>query len=159
MFIISASLLLVSLAAAGDDQMPAGFLKVESPESSKWLDAKIRTKWTRVPLRNVLAGEFGAVRLSVDNGKTLDTPITFDANNHSRRETLWRLSRRYDFTVQWTQQQEPRPFMGVPESEELKERVAGMLMTTSSQVRPVDYPLGGNNMPKSFFSAVPCRDS
>jgi hypothetical protein len=126
--------------AAATEEMPPGFLKVESPESSKWLDESIKTTWTSVPLRNVLAGEFGAGKLSVDNGKTLDTPIAFDAANHSRRVTLWRLSRQFGFTVRWAQQQEPRLFMGVPESEELKERMGGMLMTTMSPVQQVEYP-------------------
>ena len=46
MSLIAASLFLVSFAA-GDDQMPADFLKAESPESSKWLDDRTPTTWTR----------------------------------------------------------------------------------------------------------------
>jgi len=129
----------MSFAANADAKMPGDFLKVESKAWSKWLDETIHVSWSRVPLKDVLATEFGAADLAVVNVKVLDAPVTFDADGLTRRAALWRLSQRYGFTVRWAQKNEPRIFLGLPETEHRKHQVGGVTLTAITHVMRSDY--------------------
>ena len=123
---------------AAGTSIPTDFLKVESEAWTRWLEEPLQVTWTRVPLKDVLAGEFGPAALVVDPQDKLTTPITFDANKLSRRATLWRLSQQHGFIVRWAQQGEPRTFMGLPETEKREEAVGGVILTTMTQVMRSD---------------------
>lgn len=125
--------------APEDAEMPADFLKVESKAWSRWLDEDLHVFWHGIPLRDVLASAFGAAAFTVDEVKALGTPITFDASNMTRRASLWRLSRRYGFTIQWAQKDEPRIFMGLSEAEHREHQVGGVTLTAITQVMRSDY--------------------
>ena len=126
MSLITASLLAISFAVGADAEMPSDFLNVESKAWSRWLDEDANVFWHGIPLKDVLASEFGAANLAVDNTKALDKPITFDASNMTRRTSLWRLSQRYGFNIRWAQKEEPRIFLGLSEAENRKHQVGGV---------------------------------
>ncbi|MHC4180637.1 MAG: hypothetical protein ACYSWU_24320, partial [Planctomycetota bacterium] len=118
MSLVTASLLVMSFAGSADAEMPADFLEVESKAWSRWLDEDLDVSWHGIPLKDVLAHTFGAAAFTVDDPEALGTPITFDASNMTRRASLWRISRRYGFTIRWAQKDEPRIFMGLSEAEQ-----------------------------------------
>lgn len=120
-------------------EMPDDFLKVESRAWGRWLDEKIDVSWGNVPLKNVLATEFGPAEFAVDPAKAMDKPITFDIRDTSRRAALWRMSRQYDFAIRWTQKEEPKVFMGLSEAEHRKHQVGGVTLTAITQVMQSDY--------------------
>jgi len=129
------------MSFAGDSvaDVPADFLKVDSKAWSRWLDEDPQVSWREIPLRDVLARAYGAAAFTVDDAKALDTPITFDASNMTRRTSLWRLSRRYGFTIRWAQKNEPRIFMGLSEAEHREHQVGGVTLTAITQVMQSDY--------------------
>lgn len=127
------------LTAPAHAEMPGDFLKVESKAWSKWLDERIDVSWDGVPLKDVLANQFGPAALAVVPAKALDTPITFDVRAMSRRVALWRLSQQYGFTIRWVQKDEPRMFMGLSEAEHRKHQVGGVTLTAITQVMRSDY--------------------
>ena len=139
MSFVTAYLLAVTLAAPADAEMPSDFLKVESKAWSKWLDEKIDVSWGGVPLRDVLADQFGPAAFAVENAKALDTPITFGVRDTSRRAALWRLSQRYGFTIRWAQKDEPKMFLGLSEAEHRDHNVGGRTRTAITQVMRSDY--------------------
>jgi len=129
----------MSFAGSADAEMPADFLKVESRAWSRWLDENLHVFWHGIPLRDVLASEFGAAAFTVDDVKALGTPITFDASNMTRGASLWRLSQRYGFTIRWAQKDEPRIFLGLSEAEHREHQVGGVTLTAITQVMRSDY--------------------
>jgi hypothetical protein len=140
MSLVAMSLLAVSLAAPSQTEMPADFLKVESKAWSRWLNEDVHVSgWTRVPLKDVLAGEFGAAALAVDNAKALETPVTFDADKLTRRAALWRLSRQYGFALRWAQKEEPRVFLGLRETEQRERTIGRATITTMTAVMRAEY--------------------
>jgi hypothetical protein len=139
MSFVTALSLVMSLAGAAERGMPADFLEVESKAWGKWLDEPIQVSWTKIPLKSVLANEFGPAAFTVDGPKALDTPITFDAANLTRRVALWRLSQRYSFTIRWAQKGEPKVFLGLSEVEKRKQTVGGVTLTAVTQVMRADY--------------------
>ncbi len=120
------------------EDMPADFLKVESKAWTRWLDAPVHTNWTRVPLKDVLADQFGPAALNIEPREKLSTPITMQAAKLSRRTTLWRLSQEHGFIVRWAQRDEPRMFMGLLETERRDVPVNGVVVTTVTEVMRSD---------------------
>lgn len=120
-------------------KMPENFLRVKSEAWSRWLDEDMNVFWHGVSLEHVLKGEFGAADISVDNANDFQTPITFDAVGHSRREVLWTLSKRLGFTFHWNQTVEPRIFLEVPETECRKRSIGGVTVMTMTAVMRADY--------------------
>jgi len=118
---------------------PNDFLKVESKPWSKWLDERIDVSWGGVPLKDVLADEFGPADFAVENAKALETPITFEVRDTSRRAALWRLSQRYGFAIRWAQKNEPRDFLGLSDAEHREHQVGGVTLTAITQVMRSDY--------------------
>lgn len=132
-------LLVLTSAVPLAAEMPSEFLNVESKAWSKWLDEKIDVSWARVPLKGVLADQFGPADFAVDGARALDTPIAFDVRGASRRVALWRLSQHYGFTIRWAQKGEPRAFMGISEAEHRDHNVGGRTMTAITHVMRSDY--------------------
>ena len=120
-------------------EMPGDFLRVESGEWNKWLDERIEISWTRISLKNVLAGEFGPAQFAVDPTNALDTPITCDIADVSRRMALWRLSQQYGFKIRWAQIREPRVFLGLLETDHRKRQINGVTLTEVTHVMRSDY--------------------
>jgi hypothetical protein len=112
---------------------------VESKAWNHWLDEDANVFWHKIPLKDVLASEFGPANLAVDDAKALSTPITFDASEMTRRAALWHLSQRYGFTVKWAQKDEPRMFLGLSEAEHREHDVGGVTLTAVTQVMRSDY--------------------
>ncbi len=139
MSFVTAWLLVMPLAAPPNSEMPTDFLKVESKAWSKWLDERIDVSWGKVPLKDVLADQFGPAAFAVENAKALDTPIAFDVRNMTRRVALWRLSHRYGFTIRWAQKNEPKSFLGLPETEHRDHQIDGVTLTEITQVMRSDY--------------------
>jgi len=139
MAVLTGLLVVVSLAVSAEAKMPSDFLKVESEAWSRWLDEDLHVSWHGVPLEDVLAGEFGTAAIEVDNREALKTPVTFDADGLTRRAALWRLTGRYRFALRWAQKDEPRVFLGLPETDRRKRSVGGVLMTTMTHVMRSEY--------------------
>lgn len=127
------------LAAPADSDTPGDFLKVESRAWNGWLNQEANVSWAGVALEDVLAGEFGPADLEIDPPGAMATAVTFDASDLSRREALWRLSQRYAFRVKWVRTDEPRVYLGLPETEERRQSVGGVVLVTMTQVMRTDY--------------------
>ena len=138
-FFTTASLVVMWLAGIAEKQMPSDFLQVESKAWCKWLDEPIDISWTKVPLKEILAAEFGPAAFTVNNPKALDTPVTFDVRKLTRRVALWRLSQRYAFAIRWAQKDEPRVFLGLSEAEKREHQVGGIKLIAVTQVMRSDY--------------------
>ena len=63
--------------------------------------------------------------------------MTFDAAGSSRREALWRLSKKYGLDLKWSRTDEPTSFLGLPETHSRRDGPAGV--TTMTQVSLTDY--------------------
>ncbi|MBN1912068.1 MAG: hypothetical protein JW818_20275 [Pirellulales bacterium] len=140
MSFLTAPFLVLVLAGATDAQMPSDFLKVDSKAWSAWLDDEVDVgSWGAIPLRDVLADEFGPAAFAVDDPKALDRPITLNVSGLTRRAALWRLSQRYHFTLRWAQKHEPRVFLGLSEAKKRTHQVGGVTLTAVTQVMRSDY--------------------
>jgi len=137
--LVAVPLSVLTLAAPATAEMPGDFLKVESRAWGRWLDEKMDVSWGGVPLKDVLANEFGPAEFAVDPAKAIDTPITFDIRDTSRRAALWRMSQQYGFLIRWAQKEEPRVFMGLSEAEHREHQVSGVTLTAITQVMRSDF--------------------
>ncbi len=139
MAVLAKLLFVVSLAVSAEAKMPNDFLKVESEAWSRWLDEDINVFWHGIPLKDVLAGEFGTAAIVVDNAKDLKTSVTFNADGVTRRVALWRLTQRYRLALHWAQKDEPRVFLGLLETEKRKRSIGGNLITTMTHAMRSEY--------------------
>jgi hypothetical protein len=142
MTLLTLALLLVSSAGSADEKMPSDFLQVESKAWNCWLEEKVNTHWSSIPLNDVMNGVFGTADIEIeaaDKDKTLKTPVDFDAADLTRRETLWELGRKYNFKVRWMQRQEPVKYLDLLETEATENNIGGMGIVTMTHVMRSDY--------------------
>jgi hypothetical protein len=133
------TILLAAIAGSPESKMPSDFLRVESKAWNRWLEQPINITWTEAQLGDVLNKGFGPANLAIDIESKLNTRVSFDSVNLTRRETLWRLSKKYEFKVRWTQKKEPEVFLDLAETDEREQSVNGIVITTMTQVMRADY--------------------